>query len=125
VYAVTAPLDLRVLTSLIALPGFDALRDPPRQPVDALAGEQADLFSVLESRDVLLHHPYDAYDPVTTLVEQAADDPDVLAIKQTLYRTSVGSPSQPATCRRTWEAGDSGCRSHRPLRRGAEYPVGA
>jgi polyphosphate kinase len=60
--------------------------------VDALCGEQRDLFSVLDERDVLLHHPYDAYDPVVALLTQAADDPDVLAIKQTLYRASVGSP---------------------------------
>jgi len=91
VYPATAPLDLRVLMGLMELPGFEALRDPPFQPVDALAGETRDLFSVLEERDVLLHHPYEAYDPVTALLAQAADDPDVLAIKQTLYRASPGS----------------------------------
>jgi polyphosphate kinase len=92
VYAIRGPLDLRVLMSLIDLPGLEELRDPPLQPADVLAGEQGDLFSVLDERDVLLHHPYDAYDPVLALVAQAADDPDVLAIKQTLYRTSPGSP---------------------------------
>jgi polyphosphate kinase len=76
---------------IVELPGFEALRDPPLQPVDVLAGEQRDLFSVLDDHEVLLHHPYDAYDPVTTLLAQAADDPDVLAIKQTLYRANVGS----------------------------------
>jgi polyphosphate kinase len=93
VYRVPGLLDLRVLMGLTDLPGLDALRDPPRQPVDGLANMQhADLLSVLDERDVLLHHPYEAYDPVVALVAQAADDPDVLAIKQTLYRTSVGSP---------------------------------
>ncbi len=93
VYAVPGPLDLRVLMGLTDLPGLDALRDPPAHPVDVLTDVQdADLFSVLEERDVLLQHPYDCYDPVVTLLEQAADDPDVLAIKQTLYRTSTGSP---------------------------------
>jgi polyphosphate kinase len=92
VYAVRGPIDLRVLMGLAELPGFEHLRDAPLQPVDALAGEQGDLLSLLDERDVLLHHPYDAYDPVITLLAQAADDPDVLAIKQTLYRVSAGSP---------------------------------
>ncbi len=93
VYVVPGPLDLRVLMGLTDLPGIEAPRDPVLQPVDVLANvDQTDLFSLVEERPLLLHHPYDAYDPVIALVAQAADDPDVLAIKQTLYRTSVGSP---------------------------------
>jgi polyphosphate kinase len=92
VYRLTGPLDMRALMTLAELPGFEALRDPPLRPVDVLAGESRDMFSVLDERDLLLHHPYDDYDPVLQLVAQAADDPEVLAIKQTLYRASGGSP---------------------------------
>ena len=92
VYVVPGPIDLRALTTIVELQGFEALRDPPLVTVPVLAAEQSDLFAVLDSRDVLLHHPYDAFEPVVTLVARAADDPDVLAIKQTLYRTSAGSP---------------------------------
>jgi polyphosphate kinase len=92
VYAVPHLLDLRGLMGLLELPGFDELRDPPLRPVNALSGTQTDLFSALDQGDVLLHHPYDSYEPVLALLAQAADDPDVVAIKQTLYRVSVGSP---------------------------------
>jgi polyphosphate kinase len=92
VYAIAGPLDLRVLMGIVDLPGFEALRDEPCQAVDVLAGEQSDLFSVLDQRDILLHHPYDSYEAVIALLARAADDPEVLAIKQTLYRANVGSP---------------------------------
>jgi polyphosphate kinase len=92
VYALPAPLDLRVLMGMADLPGLETLRDPPLQSVDPLANEDRDLFSILDERDLLLHHPYDAFDPVLSLVAQAADDPHVLAIKQTLYRAGAGSP---------------------------------
>jgi polyphosphate kinase len=93
VYRLPRPIDPRVLMGLTDAPAFEALRDPPAQPVDRLANlHQRDLFAVVENEDLLLHHPYDSYGPVLALLAQAADDPDVLAIKQTLYRTSVGSP---------------------------------
>ena len=92
VYCVPGPLDLRVLMGLTELPGFDELRDPPFQPVNSLTDDRPDMFALLDGRDLLLHHPYDSYEPVLALLKQAADDPDVLAIKQTLYRVSVGSP---------------------------------
>jgi polyphosphate kinase len=92
VYLIPGPLDLRVLAGLTETPGHDELRDPPLHPADVLVGfGHEDLFSILDTQDVLLHHPYDSYDPVIALLDQAASDPDVLAIKQTLYRTSVGS----------------------------------
>ena len=68
VYCVAGPLDLRVLMGLTELPGFDALRDPPFQPVEPLAADTGDMFKLLDARDVLLHHPYDAYDPVLALL---------------------------------------------------------
>ncbi len=96
-YAVEAPLDLAGLWSVYDLDRPD-LKDETwvgiTQPVLVDAeGDPADLFAVLRERDVLVHHPYDSFTTsVVAFVEQAAADPNVLAIKQTLYRTSGDSP---------------------------------
>jgi polyphosphate kinase len=92
VYKVRGPVDIRPLLRLVDLPPLEDLRDPPLkpQPTVTVAGEA--LFTLLDERDVALHLPYDAFDPVVAFVSSAAEDPDVLAIKQTLYRTSGDSP---------------------------------
>ena len=93
VYRVDGMLDMTALTELTRLVGKDALREPPftpRLPSGMRRGDN--LFAEIADRDVLLHHPFDSFDPVVDFIQSAADDPHVLAIKQTLYRTSGDSP---------------------------------
>jgi polyphosphate kinase len=96
-YASEAPLDLGGLWAVYALDRPELHEEawaPMTPPPLADAGNQpADLFAVLRERDVLVHHPYDSFTTsVEAFIAQAAADPDVLAIKQTLYRTSGDSP---------------------------------
>jgi len=93
VYEIDGPLDMTCLHELVQRVDRKDLRDPPlvpRAPVGL--ADYDDLFAEIAERDILLHHPYESFAPVLDFVEQAARDPQVLAIKQTLYRTSGDSP---------------------------------
>jgi len=93
VYRSEAPLQLSDLTALAERDHRPELRAEPFTPaLPAPLRDAESLFPVLARGDVLLHHPYESFDPVTRFVEEAADDPNVLAIKQTLYRIAPDSP---------------------------------
>ncbi|MBN1269645.1 MAG: polyphosphate kinase 1, partial [Kiritimatiellae bacterium] len=93
VLLIPGPLNLADFMQLAVTEGFDQLKcEPwPPQPVPGLDPRKT-IFEELARRDLLLVHPYDSFEPVLRLVREAADDPDVLAIKQILYRTSRNSP---------------------------------
>ena len=92
-YKVNGPLSMTHLMPLVVNDAFAKLKDRLFQPVrDAALPPHANIFEVIRKQDVLLHHPYESFDPVVELIEKAATDPQVLAIKITLYRTSGDSP---------------------------------
>ena len=87
-YVIDGPLNPTRLMAIYEGDHSPELRDPPFiAPVAVALREQADLFAAVRERDILLHHPYENFSSVVAFLEQAADDPKVLAIKQTLYRT--------------------------------------
>jgi polyphosphate kinase len=100
VYRVNGPLYFTDLVNVVADDERREFRDEPFAPQASPPLREADdLFAVIRERDVLLHHPYDSFDPVVEFVARAADDPNVLAIKQTLYRTGGDSPIVKALAR--------------------------
>ena len=93
VYVVPGPVDLSAFMQLTDRSGFEHLRYeswPPQPSPSVDLGSS--MFQVLQRQDLMLFHPYESFEPVLRLLEEAADDPDVLAIKQILYRTSRNSP---------------------------------
>lgn len=92
-YRLAGPLDLSAFMELATMDAFSDLKYEEWIPQPSpLVDPKQSMFDVLAKQDVLLFHPFDTFKPVLRLIEEAAEDPDVLAIKQVLYRTSRKSP---------------------------------
>ena len=93
IYRISGPLDLTFLMKVNGLDGYDHLKYPKYEPqLSKDINTEEDIFTQIRRKDILLFHPFQSFGTVVDFVHQAAKDPDVLAIKQTLYRVSVNSP---------------------------------
>jgi polyphosphate kinase len=93
VYEINGPLDLTFLSKVASIESFEHLHYPLLRPqLPLILNSEEDLFTIISNQDIMLHHPYQSFQPVVDLVRLAAEDPQVLAIKQVLYRVSGNSP---------------------------------
>ncbi|MFT9497574.1 RNA degradosome polyphosphate kinase [Anaerosolibacter sp.] len=93
IYYINGPVDLTFLMKMYSLEGYEDLKYPPYMPQTPLALlEEENIFRAIRKGDILLHHPFESFEPVVGFIRSAAADPKVLAIKQTLYRVSGDSP---------------------------------
>lgn len=93
IYPVNGPINLKFLSQLIkGVSGHRDLLYPPFAPYEPAPMEDHSMFSLIAQHDIFVHHPYDSFAPVVNFIKQAAEDPQTLAIKMTLYRVSSHSP---------------------------------
>ncbi len=91
-YRISGPLDLTFLMKFYNLKGYQDLKFENQIPLPSITVQNNDIFEAISERDIMLHHPFESFDTVVDFVRQAAEDDNVLAIKQTLYRVSGNSP---------------------------------
>ena len=93
IYYISGPLDLTFLMKIYGMDGYDALKAEPHVPAPVYEiRDKASVFDAIREKDILMHHPYESFEPVVDFIKEASVDPNVLAIKQTLYRVSGNSP---------------------------------
>ena len=91
-YRISGPLDLTFLMKFYNLKGYQDLKFENQIPLPSITVQNNNIFEAISERDIMLHHPFESFDTVVDFVRQAAEDDNVLAIKQTLYRVSGNSP---------------------------------
>lgn len=93
IYYINGPLDLTFLMKVYGIDGFEQLKAIKHVPAPVVEiRDKNSIFEAIREKDILMHHPYESFEPVVDFIKEASKDPNVLAIKQTLYRVSGNSP---------------------------------